>query len=125
MAWFLVYLTGISDIHFTETLLQASALIITQFHLNFNNMPASLTCRAAKKTKKLSTYVKTPFFLPFGHNSTVVFHLGTRFSTVPHIIPASQVLSKKPTAGFGQGFPERASAAQLLPLSEISRNGHG
>ncbi|MHC4640858.1 MAG: hypothetical protein ACYS32_04375 [Planctomycetota bacterium] len=27
---------------------------------------------------------------------------------MPHIIPASQVLPKNPTAGFGQGFPERA-----------------
>jgi hypothetical protein len=35
---------------------------------------------------------------------------------MPHIILASQVLSKNATAGFGQGFLERVSAAQPLPL---------
>jgi hypothetical protein len=32
---------------------------------------------------------------------------------------------KNATAGFGQGFPERASLAQPLSPSEISRNGNG
>jgi len=36
----------------------------------------------------------------------------TRFSAVPHIIPASQVLSKNATAGFDQGFPESLQMVQ-------------
>jgi hypothetical protein len=56
------------------------------------------------------------FFLLFWHTASVALHSGTRFSVMPHIILASQVLSKNATAGFGQGFLERVSAAQPLPL---------
>ena len=45
-------LTGISHVHITEALLQASSLIIPQLHLNFNNIQAGSTCRAAKKHQK-------------------------------------------------------------------------
>ena len=68
---------------------------------------------------------RTRFFAPFWHTTTVALHSTNRFSTVPNIIPASQVLSKNTTAGFGQGFPKRVSAEQPLLPSEISRNANG
>ena len=63
--------------------------------------------------------------LLFWHTATVALHSRNRFSAVPHIIPASQVLSKNATAWSGQGLPERASAEQPLPPSEISRSRNG
>ena len=35
-----------------KILLQASSLIISQFRLNFKNIPADLACRTAKNNKK-------------------------------------------------------------------------
>jgi len=61
----------------------------------------------------------------FWHTATVAPHSRSRFSAVSNIIPASQVLSETTTAGFGQVFPERASAAQQLLPFEISRNANG
>jgi hypothetical protein len=37
---------------------------------------------------------------------TVALHSGTWFSTVPHIIPASQVLSKTQLLDSGKDFPK-------------------
>ena len=66
---------------------------------------------------------RTRFFSLSWHTATVALHSTNRFSTVPHIIPASQVLSRNATAGFGQVFPERASAAQPLLPFEMRMGG--
>ena len=48
--------------HFTEVLLLATSPMIQRFHLNFNNIPAGSTCRAAQKhQKRPSTRVKNLF----------------------------------------------------------------
>jgi len=68
---------------------------------------------------------RTRFFAPFWQTTTIALHSRDPLSIVPQIILALQVLSKNATAGFGQGFPERAFAEQPLLPSEISRNGNG
>ncbi len=109
---FPIVIAGISHIHFTEVLLLATNLIIQRFHLNFSKIPAISTCPAAQKHQKGPAIAsRTRFLLLFGHTATVALHSRTRFSAVAHIIPAPQILPKNATAGFGQGFPERASAA--------------
>jgi hypothetical protein len=65
--------------------------------------------------------LRNDFFLLFRHTTTVALHSRIQLSTVPHIIPVLRVSSKNATAGYGQGFPERASAVQPLP-PEIERN---
>ena len=112
-------LFGISHIHFTEPLLQTSSPIIPKFHLSFNNI---LTFCRKKHQKSQALRSRTRFFPLFWYLTTVSLHSGTWFSAVPQIIPASQVLSKNATAGFGQGFYEKAPSAQPLPEFEISCN---
>ena len=109
--------------HFTEILPQASSPIISTFRLKVNNFlvdPASFLAKKRQQSRALTS--RSRLFLLFWLTATVTLHSRTRFSAVPHIIPASQVLPKNATAGFGQGFPERASAAQPLPPSEISQD---
>ena len=62
-------------------------------------------------------------FLLFWYTAIFALHFRARFSAVPQIIQASQVLPKNATVGFGQVFPERVSAALPLLSFEISHNG--
>jgi len=49
-----------------------------------------MPCRK-KNQKSRARVSRTRFFLLFWHTASVALHSGTRFSAMPHIIPASQV----------------------------------
>jgi len=53
-------------------------------------------------------------FLLFWYTAIFALHFRARFSAVPQIIQASQVLPKNATVGFGQVFPDNDS--HLIPF---------
>ncbi len=86
----------------------------------FSGRPSELSRKKRPKSWTLTS--RSHLFILFWHTATVALHSGTWFSTVRHIIPASQVLSKNPTAGFGRGFLERVSSEHPPLPFEISHN---
>jgi len=80
-----------------------------------------------RKNRQKVTHVRQEhaFSHRFGRPPPLPYIPSARFSAVPQIILASQVLSKNATAGFGQGFPERVSSEQPPLPFEISHNANG
>ena len=62
---------------------------------------------------------RSHLFLLFLQTATVALHSRTRFSAVPHIIPASQVLSENPTAD-NLRVPESIQTEQALRVDQLS-----
>jgi len=83
-----------------------------------------MPCRK-KRQRSRALMSRIRLFLLFWHTATVALHFGTWFSAVPHIIPASQILSKNATPGFGQGFPERVSPAGPMACRRWASTNEG
>jgi hypothetical protein len=88
----------------------------------FQQYSGSFDMLCRKKTpRKPSTRVEDPLFLVFWHSATADLHSRIRFSAVPHIIPASQVLSKEARPACTNFLPRLSKKHRSFSGSSANR----